>query len=120
MLIGLLMLLGPCVVYLVTLPFSGRFKPSVRRAYRILGGIVVFLGSGTSYYLSSYTGDHGGIAAYFFQIGVILAYSVVSISLIGLHWFLAVKESQTTTYQQDAGATDSGLSTESQRGKEDV
>ena len=120
MLIGLLMLLGPCVVYLVTLPVSGRFKPSVRKAYRILGGIVVFLGSGISYYLASYTGDQGGIAAYFFQIGVILAYSVVSISLIGLNWFLAVKESRTTTYRQDAGAKDSRLNTNFPSGKHDA
>ena len=99
MLIGLLMLLGPCFVFLVTLPFSGRLKPSVRKAYRFLGGSVVFLGSGFSYYLASYTGDQGGIGAYFFQIGVILVYIVISIAVIGLNRFIAAKESRTTKYQ---------------------
>lgn len=72
MLIGLLILLGPGVFFLVTLSLSGRSEPSFRKAYRILGGIVVFLGSGTSYYLASYTGDQVGFGAYFFQIGAIL------------------------------------------------
>ena len=102
MLVGLLMLLGPGVFFLVTLPFSGRFRPGVRKAYRILGGIVVFIGSGTSYYLASYTGDQGGIAAYFFQVAVILAYIVVSVSLVGLNWFLMIKESRRTKYKKDA------------------
>ena len=74
----------------------------MRKAYRILGGMVVFFGSGTSYYLASYTGDQGGIAAYFFQIGVILAYIVVSVSLVVLNRFLMIKESRSTKYQKDA------------------
>ena len=102
MLVGLLMLLGPGVFFLVTLPLSGRLRPSVRKAYGILGGMVVFFGSGTSYYLASYTGDQGGIAAYFFQIGVILAYIVVSVSLVVLNRFLMIKESRSTKYQKDA------------------
>ena len=119
MLIGLLMLLGPGVFFLVTLPLSGKFKPGVRKAYRVLGGVVVLLGSGTSYYLAAYTGDQGGIGAYFFQIGVILTYIAISISLIGINWFLTIKELRTTEFQQDVEAGDSGLRTESDRGEKD-
>ena len=91
MLIGLLMLLSPGVVFIVTLPFSRRLKPSLCKLYRIVGALVVFLGSGVSSYLASYTGDQGGVGAFFFQVTVICIYVVLSISLIGLNWFLSVK-----------------------------
>ncbi len=94
MLIGLLMLLAPVAVFVFSLPFSGRLKRSLCNTYRIGGGLVVFLGSGTSFYLASYTGDQGGIGAFFFQIAVILVYTVLSISLVILNWYLSVRESR--------------------------
>jgi hypothetical protein len=93
MLIGLLMILAPGAVFILSLPFSGRLKPGLCKAYRIFGGLVVFLGGGTSFYLASYTGDQGGIAAFFFQIAVILVYAVLSISLVILNWYLGVRAS---------------------------
>ncbi len=89
MLTGLLMLLVPGVVFVLTLPFSGRLKPGLRAVYRYAGGIVVFCGSGISLYLASYTGDQGGIAAYFFQLAVISVYAILSISLVILNWLLS-------------------------------
>jgi hypothetical protein len=97
---GLLMLVTPGVIFLITFPLSGRLKPGIRKVYRILGGTVVFLGSGISLYLASYTGDQGGIAAYFFQIAVILVYLVLWISLFGLNWLLITGESRTVRSQQ--------------------
>lgn len=91
MLIGLLMILAPVVIFIFTLPFSGRLIPRLRNAYRIVGGIVVFLGGGISFYLAWYTGDQGGIAAFFFQTAVIFVYVVFAISLVILNWFLNVK-----------------------------
>jgi hypothetical protein len=88
MLIGLLMLLGPVVVFLVTLPFLRWFEPTIRKVYQIAGGLLVFLGSGTSFYFAAYTGDQGGIAAYFFQMTVIAVYIVFSIVLVILNWSL--------------------------------
>jgi hypothetical protein len=85
MLIGLLMLLAPSVLFLVTLPLSARLRPWLRKTYRSAGGIVVFLGSGFSFYLAAYTGDQGGIAAYFFQIAVISVYLVLSVTVVGLN-----------------------------------
>lgn len=96
MLIGLLMLLLPGVVFVLTIPFSGRLKPGVRAVYRYAGGIVVFLGSGISFYLASYTGDQGGIAAFFFQIAVISVYAILSISLVVLNWFLTSSGAEDT------------------------
>lgn len=81
------------MVFILTLPYSSRLKPSLCAAYRLFGGIVVFLGSGVSVYLASYTGDQGGIAAYFFQILVILVYAALSITLVILNWFLSAKGS---------------------------
>lgn len=85
------MLLAPGVVFVLTLPYSGRLKPSLRAVYRYVGGIVVFLGSGTSLYFAFYAGDQGGIAAFFFQTAVISAYAVLSIFVVILNWALRNK-----------------------------
>jgi len=82
MFIGLLMWLLPMIIFIVTLPFFGWLKPKLRNWYRILAGTVVFIGSGISLYFAAYTGDQGGIAAFYFQALVILIYSVLSIVLI--------------------------------------
>jgi len=92
MLIGLLMILAPGAVFVLTLPFSRRLKPGLRKAYLVLGGIVVFLGGGVSIYLASYTGDQGGIAAFYFQILVILLYAALSLSLVIMNWILRARE----------------------------
>jgi len=91
-LIGLLMILGPAVVFVSTLPLAERLRPKLRAVYRYAGGIVVFLGSGISFYFASYTGDQGGIAAFFFQIAVILVYAVLSVSLVILNWLMSNKK----------------------------
>jgi uncharacterized membrane protein len=93
MLTGLSLLLAPGVVFIISLPFSGRLRPGLRTLYRVLGGIIVFPGSGFSYYLASYTGDQGGIAAYFFQMTVISVYVVFSFLLITFNWFLKTRDS---------------------------
>ncbi|PLX99011.1 MAG: hypothetical protein C0623_10560 [Desulfuromonas sp.] len=88
MLIGLLMLLGPAVIFIITLPFSGWLRSGLRKTYLIVGGTVVFLGSGTSYYFAAYAGDQGGIAAYFLQMAVIATYLLLSVGLAGWNWLL--------------------------------
>lgn len=94
MLIGWLMLLAPIIVFLVSLPFSRWFMPRLRIIYRIAGGMVVFLGSGVSLYFALYGGDQGGIAAYFFQMGVIVFYTGFSIIWVGLNWLLRLKRTR--------------------------
>ena len=86
--VGLLMLIVPGAVFLVTLPLSRKLTPLLRKIYRILGGIVVFGGSAVSLYFAAYTGDQGGIAAYFFQIAVILVYIALSIAVVALHFLV--------------------------------
>lgn len=95
-LIGLLMILVPVAVYILSLPFSGRLMPGLRMAYRIVGALVVFLGGGVSFYLAWYTGEQGGIAAYFFQKAVILVYAAFSILLVVLNWILCARQSGKT------------------------
>ena len=96
MLIGLLMLLAPIIAFIISLPFSRRLKQSLRKLYRIFGGILVFLGSGVSLYLASYTGDQGGIAAYFFQMAVIVVYVAFSIAIATLNWLLQIQRFKKT------------------------
>jgi hypothetical protein len=96
MLIGLLMILVPVVVYVLAIPLSGRLKPGLRKTYRIIGGIVVFLGGGTSIYFASSTGDQGGIAAFYFQILVILVYAAFSLSVVIVNWILRAREAGTS------------------------
>ena len=95
MLIGLLMILVPAVVYVLTIPLSRRLKPGLRMTYRVIGGIVVFLGGGISIYFAAYTGDQGGIAAFYFQILVILAYAALSLSVVAVNRILRAKEAGT-------------------------
>jgi len=54
------MLLAPIAVFLATVPVSRRMKPCLYQLYKIIGGFVVFFGSGISYYFAAYTGDQGG------------------------------------------------------------
>jgi len=91
MLVGLMLLLVPAVVFVISLPFSNRLEPTLRNVYRVIGGLIVFLGSGFSLYLASYTGDQGGIAAYFFQLAVILLYAAFSVFVIILNWLFSVR-----------------------------
>ncbi|MGI9271450.1 MAG: hypothetical protein ACR2QT_06725 [Woeseiaceae bacterium] len=91
MLIGLLMIVAPAAVFVLSIPLTSRFKPMLRKVYLIVAGVVVFLGSGVSIYLASYTGDQGGIAAYFFQILVIFVYAAFSVALAILNWILPDK-----------------------------
>jgi len=86
----------PCAVYVSTIPLSRQLKPGLRKTYRVIGGIVVFLGGGVSIYFASYSGDQGGIAAFYFQIFVILVYAALSLSLVLLNWILRAKEARTT------------------------
>lgn len=88
------MLLAPGAVFIFTLPLSGRLRPGLRKAYRVLGGLVVFLGSGISFYFAAYSGDQGGIAAFYFQIAVILVYAAVSLLFVMLNWILCARESR--------------------------
>ncbi len=76
------MLLVPAAIYLATFPFSRRLMPRLCQLYRILGGIIVLAGSATSCYFAAYTGDQGGIAAFYFQIVVILVYVLFSVVLL--------------------------------------
>ena len=92
MLIGLLMILVPVAVFVLSLPLSRRLKPGLRKAYLVLGGIVVFLGGGISVYFASSSGDQGGIAAFYFQSLVILIYVAQSMSLVILNWFMRARE----------------------------
>jgi hypothetical protein len=94
MLIGLLLLLMPSVVFLVTLPISRKFEPKLCMLYRIVGGIIVIPGSALSYYLAAYTGDQGGIGAFYFQLTLIIIYVVFSVLLIILNLFLHKKASK--------------------------
>jgi hypothetical protein len=84
---GFLMLIAPVVIFLVTLPAAKRLRPPLRWLYRLAGGGVVLGGSAFSFYLSAYTGDQGGIGAYFFQIAVIGVYLLFSVFIATFHLF---------------------------------
>jgi hypothetical protein len=88
-LIGLLLLFLPMVFYLVSIPFTRKLKPGLRKLYLIAGGIIVFAGSACSVYFAGYTGDQGGIAAFYFQLLVILLYVSFSVFVIAANWVLS-------------------------------
>jgi hypothetical protein len=82
--LGILMLIAPVTLFVLSIPLSARLTSGLRRFYLIFGAIVVFIGSGTSFYFASYSGDQGGIAAYFFQTGVIFVYLLLLIAVVGI------------------------------------
>ncbi len=88
MIVGLLMLIVPVIVFLITLPVSNRLKPRLRWLYRFVGGTIVIVGSSFSLYLASYTGDQGGICAFFFQIAVMVAHVLLSVLILAIPWFV--------------------------------
>lgn len=87
------MLLAPIIVFMITIPFSRWLKPRLRRLYLVIGGITVFFGSGISLYFAAYTGDQGGIAAYLFQMAVIVIYVSFMIAMASLNCLLRIKSS---------------------------
>jgi len=87
MIIALIILLLPSVIYIATYPASRWLEPKVRKAYRVLSGIIVFCGSFFSLYLAAYGGDQGGVGAYLFQLIVNCSYLVLSLSLIAFNIF---------------------------------
>jgi hypothetical protein len=85
------MLIGPVTVFVLSIPLSSRLTSGLRRFYLICGGIVVFIGSGASFYFAFYTGDQGGIAAYFFQIAVILVYAFLLVAVVGIRLVVKIR-----------------------------
>jgi len=85
------MLIVPVTIFVLSIPLSSRLIPGLRKLYLIFGGIVVFVGSGTSFYFASYTGDQGGIAAYFLQISVILIYALLLVAIVGINLVFKIK-----------------------------
>ncbi len=92
--IGFMMLIGPSLLFVLTIPVSARLSLGLRRSYLVFGGIIVFIGSGVSIYFASYTGDQGGIAAYFFQSGVIAVYLLLLAVVLGIDFAARVKDKQ--------------------------
>ena len=74
MIIGLLVLVTPTVVYLFTFSLSVNLVQPLCWIYRIFGGVIAIIGSLVSLYFAAYSGDQGGITAFYFQIVVILVY----------------------------------------------
>ncbi len=93
--LGLLMIIGPILFFLVTIPVSSRLRPPFRRIYRFVGGGLVGAGGTISICLAAYAGDQGGISAYFFQIAVICSYLFFCILIMGLNWMRFGKKMDT-------------------------
>jgi hypothetical protein len=74
MIFGLLLLLLPVLVFLVSIPFSKHALKQCRTLYLSVGALIVFAGSCFSLYLAAYTGDQGGIGAFFSQLLVVTSY----------------------------------------------
>jgi hypothetical protein len=85
---ALLMLLGPVLVFLVTLPFSQKLRSGLRRVYRFAGGFVVTCGPAVSLYFAMYSGDQGGIAAFFMQVLVIATYVLLCVLTVMIELYL--------------------------------
>ena len=61
-------------MYLAVFLYVRKWKPRVRYLHQIIGGIIVFGGGSISIYFAGYTGEQGGIVAFYFQMIVIVVY----------------------------------------------
>lgn len=75
-------------VYIGTFSLSGRLRPVLCVLYRVTGVIVAIGGGGFSFYLAAYSGDQGGIAAYFFQLAVIAFYILLAVLVVVAHYVM--------------------------------
>ncbi len=91
MVIGLLIFIFPIALYLATFIISRRLKSSLCWLYRIVGGIIVILGSSISFYFAAYSGEQGGVTAFYLQIVVISVFLLFSVTLVILNWALKHK-----------------------------
>ena len=90
--IGLLLLVLPIAVYGGTFFLAKKLSLEWCRWYRIIGALLVFGGSGVSVYFAGYSGDQGGIAAFYFQLLVMASYLLFSgVILIG-NWFFQSRQ----------------------------
>ena len=94
LIIGLALLVLPIAVYSATFIVAKKLLPGFCRWYRILGAVLVFGGSGVSVYFAAYTGDQGGIAAFYFQLLVIVIYLLLSMTLVIANWFIQRRQRQ--------------------------
>ena len=63
-------------MYMAIFPYVRKWGPILRHLYRIVGAVITFGGGSISLYLAAYTGEQGGVAAFYFQIVVIIVYLV--------------------------------------------
>ena len=82
MLIAAFMLLTPIVIYIASFVPARRLSPGLCKLYRFVGAVLVMGGGATSYYFAMYTGDQGGIAAFYFQLLVISVYLAFAIGVL--------------------------------------
>ena len=68
----------PIVVYGSTFVVASKLLPGFCGWYRMIGATLVFGGGGVSVYFAGYTGDQGGIAAFYFQVLVVIVYLLFS------------------------------------------
>ncbi|MBQ0719218.1 MAG: hypothetical protein KBT88_12675 [Gammaproteobacteria bacterium] len=88
MLMGLLLLLVPVAFYIGTFSLSRQMRPKLCILYRVGGGIVTLAGGGFSLYLAAYSGDQGGIAAYFFQLAVMAFYALFAVIVVAANYVM--------------------------------
>ena len=86
------MLLVPIAIYMATFSIVRRLRPGLCNLYRIIGGVIVFGGSAISFNFAAYSGDQGGITAFYFQIVVILVYIFVSVALLTVNWLFQKRD----------------------------
>jgi len=82
MIFGLLLLFAPILLFLISIPFSKRLRPVLRKFYILGCGFLIFSGTGFSLYLAFYAGEQGGIGAFFVQMTVIVLYLIIVIVVL--------------------------------------
>lgn len=89
-----LILLAPVVLYLLSLPLSVRLPAVLRTVYRLAGAGLVFPAAAAAVYFAGYSGEQGGVPAYFVQLAALISL-ILLMAAIGLaHWVKRRRQGQ--------------------------
>ncbi len=72
----------PFIVFLASIPFSGRLQKRLRVIYIIGGAAIILTGGGLCFYFAMYAGEQGGVTAVACQIAACLAYILFSLTIV--------------------------------------
>lgn len=82
MIYGIGLILLPIVLFLASFPLWRKLPTTLKKFYGWTCAVALIGGGFTTIYIASYSGEQGGITAFFFQLGVIFIYLALTAGVL--------------------------------------